>query len=56
MPGGRLVSPELQVVGTLPGSVVPKGFQHYSHCSCFVANPDYPNYTMDNAEMEMMSE
>lgn len=25
----------LEAVGTLPGSVVPEGFQHYSHCSCF---------------------
>lgn len=25
----------LENVGTLPGSVVPEGFQHYSHCSCF---------------------
>ena len=55
-PQGRLVSAELQVVGTLPGSVVPKGFQHYSHCSCFVPNPAYPNYTMDNAKDTMLSE
>lgn len=25
----------IEVVGTLPGSVIPQGFQHYSHCSCF---------------------
>ena len=59
MPGvnmGRLVSPELQVVGTMPGGVVPKNFQHYSHCSCFVPNPKYPNYTMESAEINMLSE
>ena len=46
----------LEAVGTLPGSVVPPGFQHYTHCSCFVPSKQYPNYTMDLAEIEMMSE
>ena len=55
-PQGRLVSSELQVVGTMPGSVVPKNFQHYSYCQCFVPNSNYPNYTMNNAEMTMLSE
>ena len=36
----------LEAVGTLPGSVVPEGFQHYTHCSCFQPSKLYPNYTM----------
>ena len=59
MPGvnmGRLVSPELQTVGTMPGGVVPVGFKHYSHCSCFVPSPDIPNYTMKDAEINMKTE
>ena len=46
----------LENVGTLPGAVVPEGFKHYSHCSCFKPNKAYPNYTFKLAEMEMLSE
>lgn len=46
----------LEAVGTMPGSVVPPGFDHYTHCSCFVPDRRYPNYTMEHAELEMMSE
>lgn len=46
----------LETVGTLPGAIIPKGFQHYSHCSCFVPSKRYPNYTMEHAEIEMYSE
>ena len=46
----------LEAVGTLPGSVVPSGFQHYTHCSCFQPSKKYPNYTMEHAELEMYSE
>ena len=46
----------LEAVGTLPGSVVPDGFVHYSHCSCFVPSKRYPNYSMELAELEMYSE
>ena len=46
----------LEAVGTLPGSVIPEGFQHYTHCSCFQPSKRYPNYTMELAELEMYSE
>lgn len=46
----------LEAVGTLPGSVIPAGFEHYTHCSCFQPSKSYPNYTMELAELEMMSE
>ena len=46
----------LEAVGTLPGSIVPQGFQHYTHCSCFQPSQRYPNYRMDLAEIEMLSE
>ena len=46
----------LEAVGTLPGSVVPKDFIHYSHCTCFKPSRKYPNYTMNHAELEMYSE
>ena len=46
----------LESVGTLPGSVVPEGFKHYSHCTCFRPNKKYPNYDMEHAELEMYSE
>ena len=47
----------LEAVGTLPGSVIPDGFQHYSHCICFdPTKRPYPNYSMEHAELEMYSE
>lgn len=60
--GGNLVSSgvindlALEAVGTIPGSIVPTGFQHYTHCSCFQPSKKYPNYTMQLAELEMYSE
>ena len=44
------------VGGPLPGAVVPKGFQHYSHCSCYGINEKHPKPTLELAEIEMMSE
>ena len=55
----------LQVVGSnlenakrqlIDGAVVPKNFKHYSYCSCYVPNPNYPRPTMELAEIEMLSE
>ena len=46
----------LEAVGTMPGSVVPNGFTHYSHCTCFKPNKNYPNYTLEHAELEMYTE
>jgi len=46
----------LEAVGTLPGSVIPDGFTHYSHCTCFKPSKKYPNYTLEHAELEMYSE
>ena len=46
----------LEAVGTLPGSLVPAGFTHYSHCSCFKPSKKYPNYALEHAEIEMYSE
>ena len=46
----------LDTVGTLPGAIVKEGFQHYSHCTCFVPSKKYPNYAMEHAELEMISE
>lgn len=43
-------------VGTLPGSVIPDGFTHYSHCSCFQPSKRYPNYSLEHAEIEMYTE
>ena len=42
-------------VGTLPGTLVPPGFRHLTHCICYVPDPDRPNPTMKYAELEMMS-
>ena len=55
-PSGVINDLALEQVGTLPGSIVPQGFQHYTHCSCFQPSKRYPNYTMDLAEIEMLSE
>jgi len=41
---------------TLPGAVVPKGFTHYSHCSCYMPDERFPRPTLEMAELEMMSE
>lgn len=46
----------LEAVATLPGGVVPDGFVHYSHCTCFKPSKRYPNYTLEHAELEMYSE
>ena len=46
----------LEQVSTLPGSVIPDGFTHYSHCSCFKPSKRYPNYSLEHAEIEMYSE
>ena len=43
-------------VGTLPGTLVPPGFEHNSHCICFKPDPNKPNPTMKYAELEMLSE
>ena len=43
-------------VGTLPGTLVPPGFRHNTHCICYVPDPDRPNPTMKYAELEMMSQ
>jgi hypothetical protein len=40
----------------IPGNVVPAGFKHYSHCTCYVPDPKNPRVTADLAEIEMMSE
>ena len=55
--GERIVKDlALETIATLPGGVVPDGFQHYSHCTCFVPSKRYPNYTIEHAELEMYSE
>lgn len=46
----------LEAVATLPGGVVPDGFVHYSHCTCFKPSKKYPNYTLEHAELEMYTE
>ena len=46
----------LEAVGTLPGAVIPDGFQHYSHCSCFQPSKRYPNYSNELAELELYTE
>jgi len=38
------------------GALVPKGFQHYPECSCYVADPRYPRPTLELAGLEVMSE
>lgn len=43
-------------VGSLPGTIIPPGFTHYTHCSCYIPNPKKPHPTMHYAELEMMSE
>ena len=43
-------------VGSIPGSVIPAGFTHYTYCSCYVPDGKKPHPTMKYAEMEMMSE
>ena len=43
-------------VGTLPGTLVPPGFVHNTHCICYVPDPKRPNPTMKYAEVEMMSQ
>lgn len=40
----------------LTGSVMPAGFQHYMHCSCYAPKPGMPKPTMEMAEIEQMSE
>ena len=46
----------LEDIGTLPGGVVPVGFEHKSHCICFKPSKRYPNYSLEHAELEMISE
>lgn len=36
--------------------IVPKGFEHYSFCSCYKPNPKHPQPTLELAELEMLSE
>ena len=43
-------------VGALPGTLIPKGFNHYTHCSCYIPDPSKPHPTMHYAELEMISE
>ena len=40
------------VSGLLAGSIVPKGFEHYSFCSCYKPDPRYPRPTLELAEIE----
>ena len=40
----------------LAGAVVPKGFEHYSHCVCYKPDDRFPRPTMELAELEMLSE
>jgi hypothetical protein len=40
----------------LTGGIVPKGFEHYSFCSCYKPNPNFPRPTLELAELEMLSE
>ena len=53
---GQTNSDELNVVLNLLGAMVPKGFEHYSNCSCYVPNPNHPRPTLELAEYEMLSE
>jgi len=49
--------PVTSVIGALPGTLVPDGFTHYTHCSCYVPNADKPYHpTMNFAHLEMISE
>ena len=43
-------------VGSLPGTLCPPGFQHYTHCSCYIPDKSKPHPTMHYAELEMLSE
>jgi len=40
----------------LTGAVLPAGFEHYMHCSCYAPKPGMPKPTMEMAEIEQMSE
>ena len=40
------------VSGLLSGSIVPKGFEHYSFCSCYKPDPRHPKPTLELAEIE----
>jgi len=45
------------VIGSLAGTLVPDGFKHYTHCSCYVPNADKSFHpTMEYAHLEMISE
>jgi hypothetical protein len=49
--------PVTSVIGSLPGTLVPKGFTHYTHCSCYVPNANKSFHpTMEYAHLEMISE
>ena len=44
------------VVLSSGGAVVPKDWQHYATCSCYVADARFPAPTLELAELEMLSE
>jgi hypothetical protein len=44
------------IPGTMPGNLVPSGFKHYSHCTCYSPNSNNPRVTTELAEIEMLSE
>ena len=39
----------LESVGTVPGAIVPEGYEHKSYCTCFAPKKNYPNYTLELA-------